>query len=239
MYGTFLLPENGVFQTSLITSTPQRIDDFNYLIPYLHDSSSSNSSSLISSESDTSSSELDYKEDREEQKTGPLHHDHKYISLYEEITNELSKSAHSEHCSENDEIRNQKSENSLKDHSFDFLLTFTQMTEQICSGDLQRKKEKDCDTVDTCDCTNDTIHHVNIENIPDGNCSVFAADDPKLEEMNTTEECAAHPILKPSKYKHQVSINSFRTSCYGQLLRDYFVHLNYFVSNVTNRFRQK
>ena len=110
------------------------------------------------------------------------------------------------------------------------------MTGQTCSEDLQWEKEKDCDTVDSCDCTNDIIHHVNTENNPDGNCSEFEADDPKLQEMNTTEECAAHPILKPSKYQHQVSINSFHTSCYGQLLRDYFVPLNYFVSHVTNRF---
>jgi hypothetical protein len=113
------------------------------------------------------------------------------------------------------------------------------MAEQTCSEDLKREKEKDCDTVDTCDYMNDIIHHVNIENNTNGNCSVFAADDPKLQEMNTNEESAAHPILKPSKYKHQVSIKSFRTSCYGQLLKDYFVHLNYFVSNVTNRFRHK
>jgi hypothetical protein len=97
MYGTFLLTDNGVFQTSLITSTPQKIDDCNYLKPYLHDSSSSNSSSFISSESDMSSSKLDCREDIEEPKTDALHHDHKYISLYEEITNELSKSGHSEH----------------------------------------------------------------------------------------------------------------------------------------------
>ena len=105
MYGTFLLKENSVFQTPLITSTPQRKDEYNYLTPYLCDSSSSNSSSLISSKYDMSSSKLNYREDVEEPKTDPLHHDHKYISLYEDITNKLSKSCHSEHYSENNEIR--------------------------------------------------------------------------------------------------------------------------------------
>ena len=228
MYGTFLLQDNGVFQTPLITSTPQRKDEYNYLTPYLCDSSSSNSSSLISSESDTFSSELDYRENREEPKTDPLQIE--YISLYEEITNELSKSGNSEHYSENNEILLQKRENSLKDHSLDLLLTFTKMTKPTCSEDLQGEN-----------CT----HHVNTENNLDGNCSKFEADDPKLQEINTTEKCTAYPFLKSShtlrdeKYQHQVSSNSFQTNCYGQLFRDYFVPLNYFVSNVTSRFRQK
>ena len=126
-------------------------------------------------------------------------------------------SAHLEHYSENDEVFIQKSEHSLKDNS---LLVFTDMSKPNNSTGLRGTICSD---------------HVNMENDLDGNCPEHQADDPKLQEMNITEEFDGHPVLKSSdtfrnyKYQHQVSSSSFRTSCYGQLLRDYFVPVNYFI----------